>query len=77
MTDELRTLKDLEKRFYSTQERDEGFIRAIFFDLKQEAIKWAKDAMNDKDTDTELHWMVLGRFSFIKYFFNLTEEDLK
>ena len=46
----LETLKDLKSRDYSTNEGDRGLVNAVFFDLRQLAIKWIKrDIENSSD----------------------------
>ena len=67
MTDELKTLKDIEIK----PELDEGTQFSPYVDiktLKSEAIKWY-NATNDWENWNVQDW--------IKYFFNITEKDLK
>ena len=67
----LKTLKDIaedieeEFSFFSI---NEATIKS-FQTIKQEAIKWAKELMDDNEP--------LNAVGFIKEFFNLTREDLK
>lgn len=75
MKNKLKTLKDLRQFF----EDDKG-IMFLKEELKAEAVKWIKDfrkgecwtdfaADKNKGQENVCEW--------IKYFFNLTEEDLK
>ncbi len=67
----LKTLKDI------TEDECDGEIRSIM--LKQEAIKHIKFLYNLKNNPKH-HWNIKyyeGQIDFIKYFFNLTNEEIK
>ena len=63
---ELKTLKDIEKDF--TYNNEEDFINSK--KLKAEAVKWVKQFDDMWEQEEKVIY-------FIKYFFNLKEEDLK
>jgi len=63
----LKTLKDL--RACRCAEKEE--------EIRQEAIKWAKDIQEDMDNATYWDAVSYRKQEWIKHFFNLTEEDLK
>jgi len=64
---ELKTLKDFDLYF----ERPDSITSYVdVTELKQEAIKWLKS------TDSRMN-MPQDLDGWIKYFFNITEEDLK
>ena len=75
MTDELKTLKDINDRICACGSHKEShglnFIRIET--LKQEAIKWVKNCDN---IVCQHNFKCEGCERFIE-FFNLTEEDLK
>jgi len=64
---ELKTLKDLPKESYYSEE---GYT--AIKDLKEEAIKWIKE-LPTESLFMEEYWII----KWITHFFNLTEEDLK
>jgi len=80
----LKTLKDIEDAKYCECGSNQGTPCVVCGtsyeakgcvardELRQEAIKWIKDA-------EEQEWCnyIEGRIDFIKEFFNLTEENLK
>jgi len=71
----LKTLKDLYEDEGSGFGWDNG--ETIYRELKAEAIKWVKSyPIRNVETQTEGN-IREGVIEFIKYFFNLTEEDLK
>ena len=63
---ELKTLKDFD---------DMGEIILNIRNLKAEAVKWVK--ANNEDGDPTLIQSRADINTWIKHFFNLTEEDLK
>ena len=70
----LKTLKDLEI-MYEKKVPESPFVHS--WRLKAEAIKWVKEILK---TDEETLQSALSRntrVSWIKYFFNITEDDLK
>lgn len=80
MLDELKTLKDLDCTHSAICDTDDPCTCEDGFEvLKEEAIKWIKAIINNKttygmyDRDPETSELV----DWIKYFFNLTVEDLK
>ena len=68
---ELKTLKDMKDKLASHIVEQREFLHEAEFvsvdDLKQEAIKWFKDDI----------MLQQSARTFIRNFFNLTEEDLK
>jgi len=71
MKQELKTLKDIESWVLGYPRNDEKGV--ISLDLKKEAIKWVKEETIIGFTRYEADKLK----SWIKHFFNLTEEDLK
>ena len=80
---ELKTLKDLiffqssEKQFW---EKDKLLNKNTKEILKQEAIKWVKFIRKPYEKSNSVivaNSYPGGQIDFIKYFFNLTEADLK
>ncbi len=72
---ELKTLKDIEKP-------DEMEALIEIENLKAEAVKWVKEIIKDQADkgnfrSNHMNPRKQGQISFIKHFFNLTEEDLK
>jgi len=70
---ELKTLKDIE----IDGDKPEPFI--LCADLRQEAIKWLKKVSRKKNNSTDpfsAGWYS-GAWGWVKYFFNITEEELK
>ncbi len=55
---ELKTLKDLEKQDWSTCKEDNGLVRAVFFESRQEAIKLFKN-LQWKDS---IYPLILNKF---------------
>ena len=39
----LKTIKDLEKQDWSTHKGDMELVRAVFFEVKKEALKWMNE----------------------------------
>jgi len=87
MTDELKTLKDLNKikvdrvRFDKNYEGD-FYLSTCFSedDLKAEAVKhWKKhNKEKSKMSQNEMaYWVEVGKLSILEEVFNLTKEDLK
>ncbi|NCD05876.1 MAG: hypothetical protein EOL97_07130 [Spirochaetia bacterium] len=78
---ELKTLKDLEEAENNSKKsfRDLGYLDALK-DLKQEAIKWAKECTykaNQKfSDDLDIRFWTAKRVGLME-FFNITEEDLE
>jgi len=87
----LKTLKDLERHYddfddeYINNLKDFRFINLK--ELKAEAVKWVKELRKQgKELIEDKTWnnfakrlntdMTLGSTSWIKHFFNVTEEDL-
>lgn len=74
----MKTLKDL--KFYLDEPNNICGHETVvcFWDLKQEAIKWIRKLEdyidNSGNTDIEHKQSVIN---WIKYFFNITEKDLK
>ena len=66
----LKTLKDIREQGWSTREEDTGLVNAVFFEIKQEAIKWVKSCRCTKNRACP------SCYRFI-IFHNITEEDLK
>jgi hypothetical protein len=80
MTDELKTLKDLNKEDMSgPYGQPYGPDYVITKELRQEAIKWKKHLkeIRDNHNGIEGYSYELAQMDFIDYFFNLTEDDLK
>lgn len=92
MKDKLKTLKDLEtekdqyliwllERFERGEEPFERILKYIYNKNRTEAIKWVKH-INERLSsgvafdfkETKVRWE--GQRDFIKYFFNLKEDDL-
>lgn len=72
----LKTLKDLEKE-HEKYTYEDSLVTSD--ELKEEAIKWVKDLRKE---DNEWSWNIVDCGGetlavWIKYFFNLSEEDLK
>ena len=69
---ELKTIKDLKKRIYYLDEIKDVSERISIDekDLRQEAIKWIKSLNNYDNENMEVK-------KWIRYFFNITEEELK
>lgn len=65
MTNELKTLKDLQA------ETSPNWV-VVVEELRQEAIKWVKQHRNIKP-----NWAKETNEEFFMAFFNITEEDLK
>ena len=63
----LKTLKDLKDKFWD-ERKDRGYISEE--ELRAEAVKWVKywKKIPEDDLSAEL---------FVKYFFDITEEDLE
>lgn len=83
---ELKTINDFKQQDWSTNESCKGVVGAVFYDLKQEAIKWIKEikeaykqdgAQIKLETTGGLSPIFTDAVSFIKHFFNITEDDLK
>lgn len=78
---DLKTLKDLSPVMIT----GDGENTRDYFDdklvdrevLRQEAIKWVKELDNKQDYETKEKIDLAHTVSWIKHFFNLTEEDLK
>ncbi len=68
---ELKTLKDLEQSNLD----EPKYVPEFITDLRQEAIKHIKDIQNNKG-QSRPEIADLGSIEWIKYFFNITEEDL-
>jgi uncharacterized membrane protein YkoI len=82
---ELKTLKDFEEGEcescaleYGAYQEEKKYPRLISEDeLRQEAIKHAKGVIKEIDLTPEELFMTVGKLRFIKYFFNITDEELK
>ena len=64
MKEELKTLKDIEGGI------DEYYVK-YYENIRKEAIKWVKECEKCSEHDERYYWA-----TFIKHFFNLTEEEL-
>jgi hypothetical protein len=79
MTDELKTLKDIQEY----EEKEEiGNAKPFVYSmvLRQEAIKWVKDAeykIKQHFPTTPMTHYYQGQINILIEFFNLTEEDLE
>ena len=83
----LKTLKDLEQQDWSTHKEDKELVNAVFFDLRKEAINHIKELKSYLNTHsfgtvnqnfTEFNRAYAeGKIDWIKYFFNIKEEELK
>ena len=78
---ELKTLKDFEKEKFYSQEGQCSYNHALIM-LKAEAVKWVKEITKDQNNkgnfqSNHMNPRKQGQISWIKHFFNLTEEDLK
>ena len=75
---ELKTLKDLEEESVKDYGFDVATLRHLSWTLKAEAVKWVKmmKLIELREDTTESHSNRDCAY-WIKYFFNLTEEDLK
>lgn len=79
----LKTLKDIQYLVEFRPEGKEGVIPTgsyvRIWELRQEVIKHVKDLIKDRDLeDRESECAYLdGQIDWIKYFFNITEEDLE
>jgi len=72
---ELKTLKDFE---FEIKSSDGNTIKRNLSDLKTEAVKWVKDIRNSiPSTSQKKEDIRCFSESWIKHFFNITEEDLK
>lgn len=84
----LNTLEDLE--FEHEWNEVEKPLAVWSDDLRKEAIRWIKEIDNFKKSSEDLQWEALtgktieyskdsmgGLRNWIKYFFNLSEEDIK
>jgi len=78
----LKTLKDLERytheptRSYQNRKNTGNVVKVVRIDkLKAEAVKWVKyyDKRREDSGNLRGEW----EKNWIKYFFNLTEEDVK
>lgn len=73
----LKTLKDFKKKYESYCYDCEGFVGSptneFSVKLKQEAIKHIKESENGYDWICDM----IETNIWIKYFFNITKEDLK
>ncbi len=76
----FRTLKDIRKQVYSQckDEAEKRLLEHLFRLEDEEAIKWVKDIRNSvPSTSQKKEDIRCYSESFIKHFFNITEEDLK
>jgi len=72
----LKTLKDLV--WYKDCNYDLSTMESFTWKLKQEAIKWVRDIRNSTpSTSQKKEDIRCFSESWIKHFFNITEEDLK
>ena len=79
MEKELKTLKDIFKEHDREIERGDYWMRAFLnfnAELKQEAIKWIK-YYRSREPDDYIHMKGIAIVDWLKFFFNLTEEELK
>jgi len=80
MTD-LKTLKQIEKKDWSINEGDLGLVRAVFFDIKAEAIKEVKLDFPTEQMPDELRGLTQDQKNaikdYIKWKNNISEEELK
>lgn len=80
----LKTLKDIEWDLGLIPENNLDLIDEkikSFYEYKQklqaEAVKWVKEYRNSPQPDPEMIQAYSDIITFIKHFFNLTEEELK
>lgn len=82
---ELKTLKDFEEHICNIDECCRG---DLYYNLKQEAIKWIKEMIDTKNKefckislshfpDLSMIRSIENTIEWIKHFFNITEEDLQ
>ena len=87
---ELKTLKDFENEAHSFNSDEMGLNAYLInpVELKAEAVKWVKEIIKEQErrgrwikgskcNQSQISPRKQGQMSFIKRFFNLTEEDLK
>lgn len=73
----LKTLKDIEKEAGNPiYMYNMGFLDCMKV-LRQEAIKWIKELRSGTGFEGEFYTDDYPICEWIKYFFNITEEDLK
>ena len=89
MKGELKTLKDIYLENFYSEELEFDILLKLIYEMKIEAIKWIKllDIADEKDREEIEKVANYGALSFpceieaqirwIKYFFNITKEDLK
>ena len=71
----LRTVKDM--KLHNTSDENRIYNSALK-EVREEAIKWVKDIRNSvPSTSQKKEDIRCYSESFIKHFFNITEEDLK
>ncbi len=73
---ELKTLKDFIKTIWCEHLKDEFRPDVNSDELKTEAIKWVKELGTKKYNESGYPQARIN-IKWIKYFFNITEEDLK
>ncbi len=74
----LKTLKDMKLSKIAINSREHQIIKLTEERIKQEAIKWVKLIKSGKKIQMEdvvVRPVIL--YTWIKYFFNIAEEDLK
>ncbi len=81
-----KTLKDLEKQDWSTHKEDLGLVRAVFFNVKKEAIGWLKHIIKEEIercdepyNEESIKWIINTNSINIRFWmnrFNITKEDL-
>jgi len=86
---ELKTLKDI--KFYTGGWEEDGTISRCYFingrelkiELKKEAIKWIKEFLNlrsinwSADFEFQDYSKRVAIIDWIKYFFNISDEEIK
>jgi len=93
MTEELKTLKDIDKLVFNTdyadwkqleKTNDNNYVllerkatNNVKELLKQEAIKWIKFLDTDEHYDTDFAYDPYEVIPFIKHFFNIEDKDLE
>ena len=71
---ELKTLKDLEQQDWSTHKEDKGLVKAVFFELRKELVRWIEGLriMGFKSPDNQEQYA--SQIAWIKLFSN--KEDV-
>jgi len=77
---ELRTMKDIDGDISSKDLTVNQTKIEIFHELKQEAIKWAKEIQKpyrELESKYFANFQARDTINWIKHFFNITDEELK